>query len=343
MSYDQNNRDGHMMTGNDKSRFLTIYREVVRDYPTMCVPAEFASRFCRTMELLARVCPIGSTILDVGAWPGTLGVCLQRAGWRVYAVDKEPERVPADVHGIHNILRGNQHHDGKDTFGTICKKEGILVEHLDIERSPLPFATDSIDGIIFTEVIEHLWGNPLYTLSELNRVLKPKTGCMILSTPNLTAIRNRFNFLTGRIHDVIENPFISFLKAKRLGHMGHLRLYSPAELETMLTLMGFQCSFVFDRVDLGVKEFEVSVPRSERSTQPVTQPVFPKRSLHRRLIKRPSDYWRAGYATIVELLERAHPPFRQQVYVSAVKITDADYDRHHKQEVERLITENRCD
>ena len=327
----------------DKRDFLRIYRDVIGDYPTLRVPGEFASRFCRTMDLLSRVSPFGSQILDVGAWPGTLGVCLQRAGWRVIAIDKAPERVPADVHGIHEILSGQHEQDGKDSLATICKKEGILIEHLDIERMPLPFATNSIDGIIFTEVIEHLWCNPLYALGELNRVLKAKSGCMILSTPNLTALRHRLNFLTGRIHDVIENPFISFLKAKRLGHMGHLRLYSPAELETMLTLMGFQCSFVFDRVDLRVEEFEVSVPRSERSALPVTQPALPKRSLHRRLIKRPSDYWRAGYATVLQLLEQAHPPFRQQVYVSAVKITDADYDRHHKQEVERLITENRWD
>jgi len=328
----------------DKRDFLRIYKEVVGDYPTLRVPGEFASRFCRTMDLLSRVSPVGSQILDVGAWPGTLGVCLQRAGWRVIAIDKAPERVPADVHGIHEILSGQHQHDGKDSLVTICKKEGILIEHLDIERMPLPFAGDSIDGIIFTEVIEQMWCNPLYALGELNRVLKTKTGCMILSTPNLTALRHRLNFLTGRIHDVIENPFISFLKAKRLGHMGHLRLYSPAELETMLTLMGFQCSFVFDRVDLGVTEFEVAAPGPDHSASNETPlPAFPQRSLHKRLIKRPSDYWKAGYATMLQLLEQAHPPFRQQVYVSAVKITDADYDRNHKQEVERLITDNRCD
>jgi len=44
---------------------------------------------------------------------------------------------------------------------------------------------------------------------------------------------------------VIEHPFVAFLKRTYLGHVGHVRLYARAELETMLRPLGFEPRFHF--------------------------------------------------------------------------------------------------
>ena len=43
--------------------------------------------------------------------------------------------------------------------------------------------------VTWCEVIEHLTGNPVFTLSEIHRVLKPG-GAVVISTPNVARIEN---------------------------------------------------------------------------------------------------------------------------------------------------------
>lgn len=62
----------------------------------------------------------------------------------------------------------------------------------------------------------------------------------------------------------------------------------------------------------------------------------------KRLLKSPVAYWDAGWATAFQLLEKVHPPFRQQVYVIGSKVADADFQRNHAASLKRLIAENRC-
>lgn len=155
------------------------------------------------------------TILEIGAVPGHFTVLLKRLGYNVTGVDIDPDRVKS-----------------------LWTKYNILVKKADIEKDPLPIPSDSCDIVLFVEVIEHLRINPLYTLRELYRVLKPG-GRIILSTPNITPL-NKLDFLLGR--DYQEDPVEAFKKLETLGHMGHIRLYTLREIRSLLRYAGFEIS-----------------------------------------------------------------------------------------------------
>ncbi|HEY1868023.1 MAG TPA: class I SAM-dependent methyltransferase, partial [Candidatus Cybelea sp.] len=62
-------------------------------------------------------------------------------------------------------------------------------------QSPLPYPSDSFDTVVCSETIEHVV-NVDRLVSEAHRVLKP-TGTLLLTTPNLAYIANRFLLLCG--------------------------------------------------------------------------------------------------------------------------------------------------
>jgi SAM-dependent methyltransferase len=79
-------------------------------------------------------------------------------------------------------------------------ERGIKGIVADVNRDSLPLDDNTIDIVLFQEVIEHLYNSDLI-MTEIRRVLKPK-GLLILSTPNLASWTNRVALLFGF------NPFL---------------------------------------------------------------------------------------------------------------------------------------
>jgi 2-polyprenyl-3-methyl-5-hydroxy-6-metoxy-1,4-benzoquinol methylase len=153
----------------------------------------------------------GKRILEVGCLPGHLTVLLRKAGLDVQGIDLDPTRIQP-----------------------LWDEHGIEVDTGDIESEPLPYDEDSYDLIIFTEMLEHLRVNPLHSVREMARVLRPG-GLLLLSTPNITPL-HRVGFLFGR--DYQGDPVKEFGKLERIGHMGHVRLYSTHEVVRILEHAG---------------------------------------------------------------------------------------------------------
>lgn len=324
--------------------FPTAYKAFIDRHPTLTPAGDHAyARYHRTVALLREHCPPGGLVADVGAWPGILTGCLRRLGWRVVAVDKAPARA-TDL-GADSLL-GAAADASAPTFDGVCRAEDVEVVRADIETERLPFEPGSLDAVVLTEVIEHLWSDPVFALAEVNRVLRPETGCLLLSTPNLLSLRNRVNFLLGRIDRVIENPFVAFLKKRRVGHLGHVRLYAPAELRTMLRLLGFEPTILFDRFHQldhrgapaapGPSDGEGAGAGAGRS------PPAPSRArrLLGKLVRSPRGYWNAANATLLQLLEYGIARFRPQIYVVARKVAEADLDPGRSAELEQLVLTN---
>lgn len=156
-------------------------------------------------------------ILEIGSAPCHLTYLLKRKKYPVVGLDINPER-----------------------FKDFIKKKDLHVVKCNIETEPLPFDDNEFGLILFNETFEHLRFNPIATLQEINRVLKPK-GKLILSTPNLYSIRNVVNFLLGKGFD---DPYKEFMKLYNIGHMGHVRVYSAKQVNTFLENTGFDCKKV---------------------------------------------------------------------------------------------------
>lgn len=342
-----------------EKNFDSIYKGFLRDYPWLGAgldgehPLAELPRFKRTVEFLYRYAPPASRVLDLGAWPGTLSGCLNRMGWVVTAVDKNAERSTkwARIDLLDATWMSSKKDQNILSVADLCEGEKINYYSLDIETEPLPLDSESVDAVILTEVIEHLYHDPLFVLSEINRVLRANSGILILSTPNLLSFRNRVNFMLGNIDRVLENPFVSFLKQQRLGHLGHLRMYSAKELAIMLRLLGFASEFFYDRIvyESAPKELlpvagqSDSVFGRDQSIQTVKKSQYLQSPLVRfvgKFLKSPKNYCNAVGATITEIVEKAIPAYAPQMFVVAKKVTNPDFERNYLSEVTKLIREN---
>ena len=108
---------------------------------------------------------------------------------------------------------------------TVSEAAGVTFHQGDVLK-PLPTPLDYFDTIIFSEVIEHLQGNPRLAFRHLREALCPG-GQIILTTPNLLRLANRLKFMAG------------ITPVERIGPpeqwAGHFREYSLAELVDQCT------------------------------------------------------------------------------------------------------------
>ncbi len=89
----------------------------------------------------------------------------------------------------------------------IIRLDGVKKYHPDVccnINDGIPLKKDSIDIIIAGEIIEHIF-NPIKFIRECNKVLK-KGGNLVLSTPNLCSLKNRFKVLIGKLPEYCAEP-----------------------------------------------------------------------------------------------------------------------------------------
>jgi ubiquinone/menaquinone biosynthesis C-methylase UbiE len=159
-------------------------------------------------------------VLDLGCGDGEVAVELARlTGAKVIAADVSNVALDA------------------------CRRRGLQTARLQAGE-PLPFAENSFDLVFMTEVIEHLL-DPSRTLNEIRRVLRPN-GYLILSTPNLACLPNRFLVLLGiqPLFSEVSEEGVYGRRFKMFGQggepVGHLRLYTRGALKEVLEASEFK-------------------------------------------------------------------------------------------------------
>lgn len=198
----------------------TVIEQYGRTMPPEAKPAYFRLHRYRFRDLLRALPPAPARILEIGTTPGTFTGILRQAGYEVAGTDLFPEgRVE------------------------LWQQLGVEVKFCNLDEQPIPYPDDSFDGVVFSEVIEHLAGSPLKPLQEMLRVLRPG-GRVVISTPNQFYFKSRLKTL-GDI--VLGRPFESFSEFTRAMQLdgpqryyNHSRLYTMPELRWMLEQAGFR-------------------------------------------------------------------------------------------------------
>ncbi len=106
---------------------------------------------------------------------------------------------------------------------------------LDFVHEPLPFADQYFSVVTFSETLEHLPVERVnFVLAEISRVLRPG-GILITSSPNQAGLENRLHLLKGgSVFDLPDEMEIA------RGVFKHIRLYTPAEMNYMMSRLGFR-------------------------------------------------------------------------------------------------------
>jgi 2-polyprenyl-3-methyl-5-hydroxy-6-metoxy-1,4-benzoquinol methylase len=147
----------------------------------------------------------GNLVLDVGCGTGRYSIHTKNAGNTVIG----SELVQSAAMG--------------------ARRRGLEVLVADSETT-FPFADESFDRVQCIEVIEHLM-DPVSTLREINRVLKPG-GEIFISTPNAAWWAHRFLMITG-ITSFGHSP------AYPVEVNMHIRHFTMSTLKDFLHRMGF--------------------------------------------------------------------------------------------------------
>jgi glycosyltransferase involved in cell wall biosynthesis/SAM-dependent methyltransferase len=112
------------------------------------------------------------------------------------------------------------------------------VDHFDAERDVYPYADESFDTVLSCELIEHLFGDPMHMMSEINRILKPG-GHILITTPNLGSLRA----ISGILQGYHPSFFPAYIRPRKEGEepeARHNREYVPMEIQHLLTDSGFE-------------------------------------------------------------------------------------------------------
>lgn len=177
---------------NDKDLHDRVYYTVTRP------------KFSALVEAMAHM-PEPKTVLEIGTSRFSRQLKQVCPDWEIHTLDLGP------------------------SLREVSESAGLTFHCGDILQ-PLPTPRDYYDLIIFSEVIEHLQGNPRKALRHLLQSLKPG-GRLLLTTPNLSRLLNRVKMLIGRA------PVPEIGPPEWWG--GHMREYTFPEISSMLRQEGY--------------------------------------------------------------------------------------------------------
>jgi SAM-dependent methyltransferase len=203
--------------------------EIIKDGKPVELDAEtkvnldfHSDRFFQTYKFLLPFLNANTSVLDVGLCPyfatslqhitkcSITGVC---GGHRIDNIKDEKKQTTITTR-----------HAGADY--SIPMYDGY-----DFETDKLPFNDNSFDVVLLLEIIEHFIIDPVFSLKEIARVLKPN-GVLILTTDN----SHRFiNFVKLLSLKPIYWPYNDKMYGER-----HNREYMKTEIQLLLNGMGFK-------------------------------------------------------------------------------------------------------
>lgn len=151
-------------------------------------------RFSKTLKWIIDKVSAGGHGLEIGVWPGYLGLALQNLGFKETGVDLNPKR-------LNNL--------------------GFPILKINLNYDKMPFTDNYFDFITLLEVIEHMESKQAQkVLRDIHRVLRPN-GYLFVTTPNkfrLGEILNKKNTGTDKFGHGHEHEYglLEIIKLSKL-------------------------------------------------------------------------------------------------------------------------------
>ncbi len=174
-------------------------------------------RWAKTLTYLPRPQP-GMSALELGSYQVILPILRHEFGFDYVAgtgydptgdSDFRKSQLPA--------------HDSKEDYDLFL---------FNLEADPYPFDNNSFDLVMCCEVIEHMSVDPMFMISEINRILKDN-GVLVLTTPNIACARSINALLNGYA------PYLYAAYNRNRSTDRHNIEYSPHEINVILEAGGF--------------------------------------------------------------------------------------------------------
>lgn len=119
----------------------------------------------------------------------------------------------------------------------VCERLHYAIESetpgYDFERDRAPYPSDTFDGVLLMEVLEHFAVDPMFALAEINRILKPG-GFLFLTTPNIASWRALREIAEYRA------PYVYGVFTRSASTNRHNREYTAHEVAHAVTAAGFE-------------------------------------------------------------------------------------------------------
>lgn len=200
----------------------TAYKNVQELVEKIASPANpyhktHVKRYGRTLSVLVDQSPTKGKLLEIGT-SGVYPLVLQELvpDLQVHVTDYDLTKAPK---GSMTITQGE-------------RSRKVPVYRVDIETTALPVADKTFDYIICGEVIEHMERDPMFMMSEINRVMKTG-GTLIVTTPNINSASNISKMLRGG------DPYF-YMQYRKAGTLDrHNYEYSLKTMGAVLRASGF--------------------------------------------------------------------------------------------------------
>lgn len=180
------------------------------------------TRLGRTVELIPPGGP-DDRILEMGAYLQITPALHTRLGY-------------GEVRGCYYGAQGRT--DRRRAVSQTGEEFEVDVDHFDAEKHRFPYPDEHFSTVVCGELIEHLFHDPMFLMSEVNRILRPG-GHLLLTTPNICSHRALTAILLG-YHPGFFPAYIKPAEDGEETEARHNREYAPREIADLFRDAGFE-------------------------------------------------------------------------------------------------------
>ncbi len=184
------------------------------------------TRLIKTLDITPEGGP-EDRILEMGAYLQVTAALKTKLGY-------------GEVRGCYYGVAG--HTDSKSATSDKGEVFTCDVDLFDAEKDRFPYPDEHFATVLCGELIEHLPSDPMFMMSEVNRILKPG-GHFVVTTPNIGSLRAIKAILEG-YHPGFFPAYIRPSKPGEEVEARHNREYTPREIHRLLSDAGFDVTLL---------------------------------------------------------------------------------------------------